>query len=278
MIGDSIDLLKIYFGDPYIISDKITLYQPSINEIVQYGEKEFFAMLYMFIGNSTYRRLFLWELGVDWNKISDYELFCNMVRMLPKEKTQIIFGDIDFETFELVPTGFIPEELPPTKEDGKKYTASEKRIKMFSDFEAAFTFVSEEEGIEINAALYHHLVDVMREMVQIYPKTEYTVGKTSKELIIEEERNKVKRAISEDDGHPSSMLLPLISACVNHPGFKYKSSELRELKIYEFMDSVKRLQIYESTRALLTGANSGFADMSKVPKEQFDFMRPIKIS
>ena len=50
-----------------------------------------------------------------------------------------------------------------------------------------------------------------------------------------------------------STLLPLISTCLNHPGFKYKKNELREVGIVEFMDSVQRLQVYESSTALLKG-------------------------
>lgn len=41
------------------------------------------------------------------------------------------------------------------------------------------------------------------------------------------------------------------------------------------MDSVQRLQIYESTCALMSGMYSGMCDMSKVPKEQFNFMREL---
>ena len=41
------------------------------------------------------------------------------------------------------------------------------------------------------------------------------------------------------------------------------------------MDSVKRLQVYESSTALLKGVFSGFVDTSKIDKEEFDFMRQI---
>ena len=41
------------------------------------------------------------------------------------------------------------------------------------------------------------------------------------------------------------------------------------------MDSVQRLQIYESTHALMSGMYSGFCDTSKISKEQFNFMREI---
>ena len=72
-----------------------------------------------------------------------------------------------------------------------------------------------------------------------------------------------------------STLLPLISACLNHPGFKYKKNDFREVGIVEFMDSVQRLQIYESSTALMKGMYSGFLDTSKIDKEELNFMRDI---
>lgn len=275
MNPSDINLLKIYFGHPYPITDKITIYQPTIHDIIEYGEHEFYAMLFMFIGNTTYRKLFLWENGVDWNKVSDYEMFCNLVPVLPLEKTRVLFGDVDFETFELCETGYEPPEEEPQENSDHKPTRREKQMKMFELYEKSFTLYSEELDIEINAETYHKLVDVLRQMVQIFPKTEYTFSKVTKELMIEEEKNLLKREMSQSKNEAKSTLLPLISACINHPGFKYKSSELELVGISEFMDSVKRLQIYESTRALMNGAYSGMADLSKVPKEQFDFMRFI---
>ena len=41
------------------------------------------------------------------------------------------------------------------------------------------------------------------------------------------------------------------------------------------MDSVQRLQIYESTNALWKGMSSGFVDSSKINKEELNFMRSI---
>ena len=75
----------------------------------------------------------------------------------------------------------------------------------------------------------------------------------------------------KDDGNID--LMSMISFCVNHPGFKYRADELENLGIYAFMDSVNRLQIYESTSALISGSYSGFCDLSKVDKNQFNFMR-----
>ena len=270
MIG-KVNALRLYFGDPYPITEDITIYQPSLYEIMDYGESEFFSMLFIFIGNTTYRKLFLWENGIDWNKTSDYELFMNLVRMLPVDMTKVLFGDIDFTGFNLYeredPN---PEPMP---EGGLKGVAKNKYG--FRLFERTHTFINEDQGIEIDAEAYHDIVKVLRAMFHTYPKTEYTASKITKELLIKEEQDKIKKAQREQGDTEDSTLLPLISFCVNHPGFKYKTSELKEIKINEFMDSVQRLQVYESTHALLGGMYSGFVDTSKIPNSQFDFMRPI---
>lgn len=267
-----IDYLKLYFGDSYQITDKITVTQPTIQEIIDYGETDFFSMIYCFIGNTTYRKLTLWQSGIDWNRISDYELFCNLVHMLSVDQTRIIFGDLDFQKFDLYKLEDV--ELPQDPPD-KKLTATEKRNKLFKEFELQHFFYNKDQDVNITADEYRKIASVLRAMVHMYPKTEYTVGKTSKELIIQEELNKIARAEHDKSDDQNSVLLPLVSFCVNHPGFKYKTSELRDVRINEFMDSVRRLQVYESTHALFSGMYSGFCDTSKIPKKEFDFMRPI---
>ena len=119
---------------------------------------------------------------------------------------------------------------------------------------------------------YMEIAEFIRAMMNVHPKVEKAKGKTTKQWILQEDRMKAEQ---DDKKKGASTLLPLVSSCINHPGFKYKLQELREVGIYEFMDSVQRLQIYESTRALMGGMYSGLCDMSKVPKEQFNFMREL---
>ena len=95
----------------------------------------------------------------------------------------------------------------------------------------------------------------------------------AKEIIVKE-RADIAKKNAEFKGTTS--LIQMISFALNHPGFKYKKNELREVTYIEFMDSIKRLQVYESTKALTQGSYSGFCDVSKVPKEEFNFMRKIR--
>ena len=98
-----------------------------------------------------------------------------------------------------------------------------------------------------------------------------------KRWFIEKDKHELRnREYKKDKGDEDDYsLLPIISACVNHPGFKYKSSELKELGVYQFYDSVKRLQVYESTTALQKGMMSGFVDDSKIKPEDYNFMKSI---
>ena len=76
-----------------------------------------------------------------------------------------------------------------------------------------------------------------------------------------------------------SILLPLISSMVNHPGFKYKKKELIDVGIVEFMDSVQRLQLYENVTALMSGVYSGMLDTSKMNlSKELNWLRDLSES
>ena len=249
------DRLKMYFGEPYVIPCEptpITIYQPKVGDIIEYGERLFYSMLNVIIGNPTSFRLQLWEVGIDWNKISDFELFRNQVVGLTSDATRLLFGDLDFTKFQTVLRQF------PDSDDQE------------------VVLYDAESDTEINEDTYNHMVKYIRTMFNIFPKVEKAKGKFTKQSIIDEEKQKLEESLAKGDNNVSdSMLFPLISACVNHPGFKYKLEEIKEMGIVQFMDSVSRLQVYDSTKALMGGMYSGMCDMKNVDKKLFNYMRDM---
>ena len=71
-----------------------------------------------------------------------------------------------------------------------------------------------------------------------------------------------------------SFLQPLISSVKTRQG--YTLDYVRNMGLVEFFDELNRLQIIVSTDALLQGSYSGFCDTSKIPKKNFDWIRPIE--
>lgn len=261
------DRLKMYFGEPYTIKcneGEITIYEPTIGGILKFGEKDFYSMLNIFVSNTTTYRLQLWDVGIDWNKISDYELFCMLIKGLNKESTRLLFGDIDFSTFDLY-----SKVNNNVKLDGN-VKKDKKDIFLYSI----------EHDIELSEDVYKCMSEYLRTMFNIHPKVELARGKSTKQAIIDEDRMNLNIEIknNRDKNNSKSMLLPLISSCINHPGFKYKLNELKDMGIVQFMDSVQRLQIYENTTALLRGMYSGMIDMKNIDKSSLNFMRDLEYS
>lgn len=260
---EPIDPLKLYFREPYKVKDKIIINQPTIQDIVDYGEHEFYAMLRIFIENTTMCRVQLWDLGIDWNEITDYQLFVSFIPMLQQEQTKVLFGDLDFTLLKPFPRQIPNPNFDETNEE------SEKNPKKISEI---FLY-DPSNDIELNEIDYKQIALCLRTMFGIFPKDEFISSKIFREDVIADERERIKIEMAKNKNKSSSTLLPLISGCINHPGFPYKIDELREIGICAFMDSVQRLQIYESTTALLKGAYSGFIDTKGIKPEQFNFMR-----
>ena len=260
----SFDKLALLFMEDYEVKG-IKISQPTINDILRVGESNFYQALSPFLYNSTSIRVMLWEAGIDWCNVKDIEVFdiLNNIQKQNKEilrqvigdevekrenPLNILFKDIDITTFNLY-------------KEKEKEEDSEEKLCLYSPI----------YDIKLYEEDYMQIAEYIREMLNIHPKVEKAKGKTAKRWMIDEDKmNELHR-----DEKNTSTLLPLVSACVNHPGFKYKLQELREVGIYQFMDAVQRLQIYESSIALLNGSYSGFCDISKVDKDNFNFMRDI---
>ena len=244
------DPLKMYFREDYFVNG-IRIVQPTIGDILNMGESTFYSGLRPFLYNSTSIRVVLWDLPerIDWCKVKDIEVF-NMLKSVPKfdfSAIQLLFPDYRIERMKLI-----------------QYQESN------SD-EIRFCLYDEENDFILKEVEYMEIAEYIRTLLNFHPKVEKAKGKTAKQWMIDED----KMNMAQQQNEETSNLLPLISACINHPGFKYKLQELRNVGIYEFMDSVQRLQIYESTHALLSVSYSGFCDLKGIPKDQFNFMRDI---
>lgn len=241
MIELEVDELLLYFGDDYVINDKIRIHQPLIGEIVS-CEREFFSMVHTLTAIPSDMKSQLWDMGIDWCELDDYELFCLLAQTLTPDKTKILFGDLDFS------------KLKPFRNNQN----------------GNIVLADKESGLIIDEMIYLRIVTYLRKLHNITPKVEKTKSKTVKKWLIEEDRNKIKNS----QGKPfKSYLLPLISAIKVKQG--YTKDYVRNMGLYEFYDDLNRAQIISNAEHLLNGAYSGMMDMKKVDKKEFNWLRPL---
>ena len=62
---------------------------------------------------------------------------------------------------------------------------------------------------------------------------------------------------------------------IDHNQLVYMTNELKDIGIYQFMDSVKRLQTYENATALLKGMYSGFVDAKKINQKELNWLKDL---
>lgn len=243
----SYDRLRMYFCEDYQTQNGIIIREPRIGEILHIGEEDFYRNLNIWITNPTSYRVSLWHMNVDWCKITDFELFCNLYKAIDPNICSVIFPNINISSFE-------------------------QKYRVLGEEEYELVLYSEEQDEVIDNNTYLEISQYLRTLFNIFPKDEYGKGRSTKEAMIWEDEEKAAR--EKDEGYKSS-LYPLVSSCINHPGFKHSLADLKDVGIFEFMDSVNRLQVYENTRALLAGSMSGFCDTSKIDRDNFNFMRDI---
>ena len=242
------DKLKMYFGEDYTINN-ITISIPTIGEILEVGESKFYQSLSPFLNNPTSIRVFLYDtFHKDWNKTKDIEVFFIMYQLVQdKEPLKLIFKDFSFADCVLI---------------------SAKRDVRDKEYDHLALF-NEEKNILIYDDDYLEIAEYIRTMMNIHPKTEKAKGKTTKHWMLQEDRMKAQQ---NEDKKDSSTLLPLVSACINHPGFKYKLEDLKQVNIYQFMDSVQRIQKYEQGVAAIHGIYGGMISAKDIPFDLINFM------
>lgn len=265
-VNFNFDRSKMFFCKPYIVNDYITITQPRYGEIIEFGESNFYRVLSVFTGNTTSNRIQLWDMGIDWNRISNWDLFTMMVVNLKQEDTKLLFGDLDFTKFQI----YIKNGTEKYSDD-QEFDENGDKILAWERQPDKILYDAENDWM-IDELLYLHIREYLRILFDQHPKQEYIRGKSTKKSVIETERQRIelKKRMKKDKGYVDygdSVLLPMVITLVNTAGFKYRTQELENLGIYELMCAINKFQIIEQTRALLRGMYGGFLDSSKIDKQ-----------
>ena len=99
------DDLKIYRGENFVVSKYIKIHQPTLGEIADYGERDYYSMIYNLTATpqSLKAQLWLMDHPIDYTTISPYELFYQMLyRMYDVNQTKILLVYIPIKN-SLVP-------------------------------------------------------------------------------------------------------------------------------------------------------------------------------
>ena len=242
MINLEIDDLQLYIGSDYKINDSIVIKQPTILQVAEFGEKNFFSMVHTITAIPSDMKANLDDMGLDWMEVEDFELFMMLSQTLTPDKTYLLFGDLDFSKFK-------PFRHPQNGD---------------------IVLADKEAGIIIDQMVYLRIVSYLRKAFNITPKVEKAANKMTKKILIEEDRKKIELNKNKPF---KSYLLPLISAIKVKQG--YTKDYVLNMGYVEFFDDVARCQVIHNADHLLSACYAGTLDMKKVNKAELNWMKEL---
>ena len=240
-----IDKAKIIRGKPIVLNDFLTIYQHTVDEIIDFGEQKFFTTFHTMCSAPWDMPAMLDDMGVDYMSISHWEMFVMLRSVFNQESTSILFGDLNFNSFE-------------------------PKVRVLED-ETQEIILQDEQGHIIDESLFQLLIAYISEIINFTHKNKKPGNKTTAKILIEEDRKERKRAEEKDKPYESFIYDSIISL-VNTEELSYTYETILSLTLYQFTKSLIQIQGKKSAMALLQGSMSGFCDTSNIPKEDMQWM------
>ena len=259
-----VDDLKIYRGSDIRITDKIIVTQPTIDQIIEFGEKRYFQTVHCLTGVGAD---FKWQLldyfGIDYTTIDDFELFKLMIYRSLSSKKNV------YKELKDNPEKYEEHINKMTEEDWSELLVNPISLVLkdidFADFEEYESDKSpetilydKEHDITIDRLVYARIVDAVRKIHGFKRNNEIPANEITKMDLIDDARDDAMMASQKPY---KSVLKPLISALAVKTG-QLGSDSIWNTKINMFFDSIKRINKIQDATLLLQGAYSGFMTIS----------------
>ena len=234
----SFDELKAYYGEPFDVTDNITITQPTIRDIMEFGEQEYFDTIFSITRTPTSMMSELDDMGIDYSKISDFYLFIMLTRKVGIASTSLFLPAVDLSAMNV----FQKKE-------------SEELI-----------LIDVERDISIDELVYTRMMNYLRKTYGIKAQRRKPANKATRLAMISDDRETKALARKKDNGY-HSILTPMIISLTCTEEFKYRDDEVLDLTYYQLCLKYNQIQKKKNALALLHGYYSGAFDTDKFKKD-----------
>lgn len=266
------DELKIYRGKPIVVNSYLTVTIPTIEEITEFGEKEYFNAVRTLTAVGADLKWQLWDMGIDYTKIRDYELFVKLIYRIigskkdlyldmqnNPEKYDEMLSNIEMDKLLINPLQLVIKDLD------------------FSDFKPCvnesqdIVLYNQDKDIVFDKVAYFQLVDIIRKIHGFKRNGEIPANERTKMDLIEDARDD---SLAQQNKPFESILKPLVSTLQVECG-QCGDDRIWQMPISTFLENIKRIGAVNEAKMLLQGAYSGFANLKDVDKKRLDMFRSI---
>ena len=194
-----IDDLSVYRGVDIPISNKIMVSQPTLGEIQEFSERKYFSAVYNLTAVGADMKWQLWDSGVDYTEIEDYDLFVKLIfilvsskkkmyenMLLEKDKYRETLSNLTEE--EIADFSINPLELILKKTNGEPIDLCNFERYIIKDTEEIILY-SKEDDIRIDRVVYQKIVQAIRKIHGLKRNNEVPANERTKMDLIEDARD-----------------------------------------------------------------------------------------
>lgn len=219
------------------ITPQIKINIPTIGEIFDFGEDVYFNTIMMLTSTPYQMMVQLDDAGIDFSKISEFELF------------ELIFPTISQQVLELIMPGIDPIGF----------------VKGVNNQNNEPVIYSPDQGVVIDRFVYSKISNLLRTIHGLKKENKTPGNKAAKDYMIERARTKQKRLFNDQlKNNSGSFLGKQIVALVNCRDFKYNFESIRDMSIYTFTQSKEQIEKYLNYNYIMQGIYSGNVETEKL--------------
>lgn len=227
------------------INDSIEIYVPTIGEILM-QEDEYYFTASLFVMTPPDLMVQLDDMGVDFSKINEWQLFGMLFPMIQQRDTSLLFSDTDLK--KLVPG--------QNKDNGE------------------LVFFDPDSDLVIDRLIHYKIAETLRKILFMKKNTRKPGNEEAREYMLYKERKRLKRLERKrrNGEEEPSQLEQLIVALVNREEFKYDYESVKNLTVYQFYRSFYQIIHKVNYDNLMTGAYTGNVDTTKIKKSELSWL------
>ena len=268
-----LDGLKIYRGADIQITPKITVTQPTIGQIADFGEKKYFSAVHTLCAVGADLK---WQLndylGIDYTKIDDYDLFIKFTSQVVSSRKKI------YKELKDNPEQYKEELKMISEDDLEDMLINPLELVLGGTDLADFTPCTDttndqvilydtEHDVTIDRVVYMRMVDAVRKIHGMKRNNEMPGNERTRLDLIEDARDEAMMAANKPY---KSVLKPLVSALAVYCGM-VGDDRIWNMPVNMFLDNIKRANKIQDSTLLLQGAYSGFASLKGVDRNRLDW-------
>lgn len=210
---------------------------PTVGEILE-NEQHYYHLISSLTATPFQYMVQLDDIGLDFTRVTDYQLFMMLFPSFARSDMSVLFGDIDWCDLAI---GNNPANGSPI-------------------------LFSAKNNIVIDELTYHRIAESIRKINNLEKEKRKPGNNEAKEFRIKLERKKQKRNAGRAY---EPYLEKLVVALVNRPEFKYNFEQVEHLSVYQFNQSYEQIKTSINFDNTMIGVYAGTVDTSKLKDKSY---------